>query len=589
VSNAPRIAGSRYTPELTFRVTNFKSIASVELPPARLVVLAGSNSSGKSSLLQAALFITQSLAANTSIINGDLVILGEPKDVIRDGTADVSFEFGFEREAPEVDTHRRSAYRVTLSSSKGELGVTGVSLGDDRGRILCSAIPPAPVPSIRRGLTSRETLLPLLDPKSLGLPSESYLSLVGLKPARLIYRASAESLRTSFDEILDGGSAMSYYVLQELVFDVLRSRPESEIPQSLQRVIADLRHGRNPAERLKKLRKSLGSAELDLLFDLYADSVAPEGWDSDGISLPPMGRRTGIFAPPPSEALKGGRPIDPLIKELEQAARQMDSFASSVVYLGPLRDDPRVAYPLGHTISSLPVGRKGEFTAAFLEKQRLSSVRYADPEGRLRTDTLMVAASKWCRYLGIAENVSVSAKGKLGHELSLELDGHHRDPTAIGVGASQLLPVVVLVLGAKRGQLVLLEQPELHLHPKVQSRLADFFAFAREDVQILVETHSEYLITRLRVRVAQGRLDPSQVAALFVSKRASETRGTAQESTSDPGELYSEFQLLHLDDFGNFDSWPRDFFDSLDHDSVELADAVTTRLRERSEPDNPSQ
>ncbi len=562
-----------YSPDLTFRVTNFKSIASVELPASRLVVLAGSNSSGKSSLLQAALFMTQSLAAEAPVINGDLVILGEPKDVIRDGTKNVSFEFSFDFTGPEDEAVKRIAYRVTLAESKGELHPSQISLFSEGELSFCAEDKGFPVDLTKR-ISTREAVLRLKDAEELKLPDESFLTMVGMLPARLVYRASEEYLRRSFDELMK--APMPDYMLQELLFDLLRSSRSTDVPEPLRARISDLQHGR---VAFRGDAAQLSPSEVDALFSVYAESLAPNGWASEGITLPPLGRGGAFrssFGARPTE----GSLVFPLIGQMDGAAAKMRGFRGSVVYLGPLRDDPRVAYPLGHTLSNLPVGGKGEFTAAFLDKNRLRRISYRNPEGKATSGTLIAAASEWCRYLGIAEKVAVSAKAKLGHELSLELDGHDRDPTAIGVGASQLLPVVVTVLGAKKGQLILLEQPELHLHPKVQSRLADFFAFARPDVQILVETHSEYLITRLRLRAAEDELDPSEVAVLFVSKREGEVEPVREGEEPEAPEFYSEFKPLSLDDFGNFDAWPTDFFDSLEHDSVELARAVTDRLRE---------
>lgn len=135
--------------------------------------------------------------------------------------------------------------------------------------------------------------------------------------------------------------------------------------------------------------------------------------------------------------------------------------------------------------------------------------------------------------------------------------------------------MIVLVLGAPQGSIVLLEQPELHLHPKVQSRLADFFATARPDVRLIVETHSEYLVTRLRLRVAEGRLPPDDVTFLFASLRR-------QDQAEEPAlPAYTEFRRLLLTDLGDFSTWPDDFFDTLGNDAVSLAQAVQERLRMR--------
>jgi predicted ATPase len=266
------------------------------------------------------------------------------------------------------------------------------------------------------------------------------------------------------------------------------------------------------------------------------------------------------------------------MRQLALAADQIDGLTRRVLYLGPLRDDPRVAYPLGHTIGTLPVGEKGELTAAYLQENGDERLRFVDPDGNKRTESLSTAVSEWCKHLGVADRVSVIAQGKLGHQLGLRIAGKERDPTAIGVGASQLLPVVVLVLGAQPGGLVVLEQPELHLHPMVQARLADFFAFARSDIRLIIETHSEYLVTRLRVRVAEERVPHADVTVLFASQLPAQTYGEGVDG------LYTEYHDLSLDELGDFELWPAGFFDSLDADSVALAKAVTARVRREERP-----
>jgi len=142
------------------------------------------------------------------------------------------------------------------------------------------------------------------------------------------------------------------------------------------------------------------------------------------------------------------------------------------------------------------------------------------------------------------------------------VNGVHRDLTTIGVGASQLLPVLVAGLTVPVGSIVMIEQPELHLHPKVQSRLADFFLYARPGVKFLIETHSEYLITRIRRRVAEGKVVPAIVRVMFAEQH--------QGATS--------VRTLGMSEFGDFEVWPDGFFDAQDDDSLEIVRAVALRL-----------
>ena len=86
--------------------------------------------------------------------------------------------------------------------------------------------------------------------------------------------------------------------------------------------------------------------------------------------------------------------------------------------------------------------------------------------------------------------------------------GRAVDLTSVGVGVSQVLPVLLLCLLAEPGTLVILEQPELHLHPRLETLLADFLlACARAGRQLLVETHSAHLVNRLRYHIAKDETD----------------------------------------------------------------------------------
>ena len=89
--------------------------------------------------------------------------------------------------------------------------------------------------------------------------------------------------------------------------------------------------------------------------------------------------------------------------------------------------------------------------------------------------------------------------------------------TDVGFGVSQILPVLVLCFYAPKGSTIILEQPEIHLHPAVQAGLADVLidAYKRRDVQIIVESHSEHFLRRLQRRVAEEALPNDDLAVYF--------------------------------------------------------------------------
>jgi predicted ATPase len=185
--------------------------------------------------------------------------------------------------------------------------------------------------------------------------------------------------------------------------------------------------------------------------------------------------------------------------------------------------------------------------------------------------TLVSAVHYWLGELGIADRVRVRPSGRIIEFDIVDIQTKkRRDLTSVGVGASQILPVVVLCLLAEPGDLVLLEQPELHLHPKPQQILGDFLlGIAQTGRQLIVETHSEYLVNRLRRRIVEQGLEEEQdLIRLLYAKRA-------KGATS--------FEELRPNKFGSFDEWPEGFFDQSPRESEEIVRAAAARRRaERS-------
>lgn len=118
--------------------------------------------------------------------------------------------------------------------------------------------------------------------------------------------------------------------------------------------------------------------------------------------------------------------------------------------------------------------------------------------------------------------------------------------TDVGFGVSQILPVLVLLFYVPEGSTVILEQPEIHLHPAVQAGLADVFidAIKRRKVQIILESHSEHLLQRLQRRIAEEVINQEEIKLYFTSIE----------------EGRSKLTTLELDEYGNIGNWPKGFF-----------------------------
>lgn len=262
-------------------------------------------------------------------------------------------------------------------------------------------------------------------------------------------------------------------------------------------------------------------------------------------------------------AMGGARPeyrltSTPLPRHLDYAVDFSQYFFSrQVKYLGPLRDEPKPVYPLSGSNDPKDVGFKGEYTAAVLDLYKNSQVTYIAPgwfeenaqELSTKRATLLEAVLEWLQYMGVVNNIRTNDRGKLGHELKVSTsDSNLHDLTHVGVGVSQVLPILVLSLLAGPGATLIFEQPELHLHPRVQTRLADFFvSMTMLNRQCVVETHSEYLINRLRYLSVVDRQDKisDSVILYFVEKVSG----------------HSKYKSIKINEFGVIEDWPKGFFD----------------------------
>ena len=142
----------------------------------------------------------------------------------------------------------------------------------------------------------------------------------------------------------------------------------------------------------------------------------------------------------------------------------------------------------------------------------------------------------------------------------------------VGFGISQVLPVLVACYYAPPGSTLLIEEPEIHLHPSAQSSLADVFIDvlnAREggrkrDVQLIIETHSEHLLRRLQRRIAEQAIRPKDTVAYFV----------------DVDTFPTTLKQLNVDLFGNVLNWPKGFFGNEMEDVLEQTRIAIKRSKE---------
>lgn len=239
---------------------------------------------------------------------------------------------------------------------------------------------------------------------------------------------------------------------------------------------------------------------------------------------------------------------------LRDFALETESMLERLSYLGPLRNYPQRIYQWsGDTPSS--VGHMGEYTiAAILAAQAEGRKLNRGPRQRTQDFAQFIAA--WLKDLGVIHDFSVKPVAQGRKEYEVLVQTHAKAPevkiTDVGFGVSQVLPALVQAFYCPPDATVWMEQPEIHLHPQVQAELADVFISAiqaRENgkprnVQLIIESHSEHFLNRLQRRVAEGEVQPEDVAIYFCRRAGSAT----------------ELEALRLNEYGEISNWPEHLF-----------------------------
>jgi hypothetical protein len=248
-------------------------------------------------------------------------------------------------------------------------------------------------------------------------------------------------------------------------------------------------------------------------------------------------------------------------------------------YLGPLRERdytwtgarPRdVGYAGGGAVPALLAAQLGGKKSNY--RKRSANNR------RSKLITMEEHVAEWLRELGLVHSFRVAPLQPGVNIYRVYVQRSESSPevllTDIGFGVSQVLPVLVLLAYVPEGSTVVLEQPEIHLHPFVQAGLADVILEAAlvRNVQVIVESHSEHLLRRIQLRVAEQKL------------------ATGTPVTSDSVSLWFIDQLgassrandLDLNLFGEIVNWPKDFFGDPFGETARI-NIATLRHRQRSD------
>lgn len=635
----------------SIELKRFKSICNDSpIPLENFSILCGSNSSGKSSLIQAILFLSQSFSSRydrtSFVLNGTLAKLGSFADIKSYFTDDEDFQISFSLNLDHNAWYAEGLENVKTIEAKFLLGKRNgkeASLEDELHPVIIESDirilmindgqeswdrlhirdtssdskVPNPTDQLYKILQIESFELIELKSKFPGFKPKG-MKKDGFLPTSLVFeydqtsRTSRESVRAmsippheytmltryvteTHDSVIVPPAVLEK--LKQLISDeAVRIRNDYKVPDALSKVLrANSKLKINLEDFIKqdifsKFPLSPNSLNHGLLTD---QDVTVRTWHTFVRTLPDATRTelyqfikknmTALVNSWYEASTKIKSTDSTIIKSFRILERYVNYyFSRSIKYLGPLRNEPQAIYPTIGMANPRSIGLKGENTAAVLHINEKRKITYNSPrpqeDGGLswaRVDASLISACKdWLSYLGVVDDYKTTDTGKLGYELKVKTnatDTVWQDLTHVGVGVSQVLPIVLMALLSDSDDLLIFEQPELHLHPRVQSRLCDFFiAMSMDSRQCLIETHSEYIITRLRSRIAQAESENlKEISSIFFVDKINGI---------------STFSKVDVSRFGAIENWPKEFFDDSNREvEIIIREAAKKRKKEQNE------
>ena len=501
-------------------IRNFKAFGDIEqkAPMSKITLIYGPNSGGKSSIIQAILMLKQSAveAGNASTIwglvtRGEYIDLGSYPALLHQHNLDkqLGLSLKFDSRAGHLNVH---------------LAFESVSDFDEKGNEQLED----------SGILTKATYEMVRDGKR--LISTELTNDIGSW-----WHASVSTPDVTYHtKILDFARERHFLPqLKLLEMEKLLERDQELLPEREQGLVRERARERaleaNNTLRQYEELEQMSEQEFNKLFPLDRD-------------VPRARANVGALTRETQQALL--QSLDARLNweemlELKNIPSSFSAHLSAVRHLGPVRSYPERLYKIPG-VDSYFSGLRGEFT-----HHRL----YYQP-GLIRL------VNNWFDQFDIPYQMAIHKVGDIAvsgeHVAVVLVERGSGTPVTlpdVGFGINQILPVIVegvdFFTGVE-GRILCVEQPEIHLHPKLQANLADLFIetiSGRSEKQWIIETHSELIILRIQRRIREGKLNHSDVSVLYVDPNASDTEG-------------SSIAQLRLNENGDFmDHWPGGFFE----------------------------
>ncbi|MBC6481012.1 MAG: DUF3696 domain-containing protein [Hormoscilla sp. GM7CHS1pb] len=237
---------------------------------------------------------------------------------------------------------------------------------------------------------------------------------------------------------------------------------------------------------------------------------------------------------------------------------QSSLFSNNFHYIMAERIGPRPFFEMSdfQVRQQGQLGAKGEYAAHFLAingRKAIPNSRLSHPEAK--SHDLIDQVEEWMGEVSPGTRLKIEQKSDVDL-MSFQYSYGDSNPyraTNVGFGITYTLPVIVAALASEPGTLILMENPEAHLHPKGQAKIGELLALAAScGVQVVIESHSDHVLNGIRVAVHGGKVKPDDVQLHYFHRQVKD------------GQAVSEVISPRIDRNGRIDQWPDGFFDEWD-------------------------
>ncbi|HBB31993.1 MAG TPA: DUF3696 domain-containing protein [Cyanobacteria bacterium UBA8803] len=212
------------------------------------------------------------------------------------------------------------------------------------------------------------------------------------------------------------------------------------------------------------------------------------------------------------------------------------------------------------------IGTRGEYTAHFLFANGRKPIPIYNLNYPLsKSMDLIDQVEAWMREVSPGTRIKINSNPDMDL-IGLQYfygDSNPCRATNVGFGISYTLPIIVAVMASTPGTLIIIENPEAHLHPKGQSKMGELLALAAScGIQAVIETHSDHVLNGIRLAVHDGKLNPEDVQLHYFQRQEKQ------------GQAFTEVVSPRIDRNGRIDQWPDGFFDEWDKSLEALLEPV---------------